>query len=261
MRVLIDPGHGPKSKNGGALGYLEHEGMWKVSSYLKAILEKEGVTVSMTRKFNDDPTLYERGTMAQGYDIFISEHSNARADTAYRGASCYHSLQRSSAEWAGALSKASAEVMGTPDRGAKTRHASYSTQVDFYGVIRHAAGTDCKHIFLAESGYHSNLQDERWLMNDDNLQKLAGAHAKVIFQILGIEKEVGKMVDKLDRAPHPWEVSGLEWLVEMGYLDEGRHLPHEVMTKGLFGTLMKRMRFEVGGQVVIGDGKVSHAKR
>lgn len=261
MRVMIDPGHGPTSKNGGALGYLEHVGMWKVSNYLKEILEKRGIQADLTRAYNEDPDLIDRGRKAQGYNIFISEHSNARADTSYRGASCYHSLQRNSGKWAAELSKVTAEVMGNPDRGAKTRHASYSTQVDFYGVIRHAAGTNVEHIFLMESGYHSNLEDERWLMKDENLRKLAEAHASVIFRIFGIEKEE-KMVDKLDRPAHAWEVSGLEWLVEMGYLDAGRHEPQEVMTKGLFGTLMKRMRFEIGtSQLVIGEGKISKARR
>ena len=74
-------------------------------------------------------------------------------------------------------------------------------------------------------------------------------------------KGVSTMPDKLDRKAHSWEVSGLQWLVEMGYLDEGAHEPQEVMTKGLFGTLMKRMRFAVDGQVTLGQGQVDKAKR
>ena len=261
MRVLIDPGHGPTSKNGGSQGYLEHEGMWKVSNHLRDILREHKLTANLTRTYNQDPTLFERGSMAQGYDVFISEHSNARADPLCRGCSCYHSLRRSSERWAAEISRNSAIAMGNPDRGAKTRHASYSTQVDFYGVIRHAANTNVKHIFLAESGYHTNLVDERWLMDDNNLRKLAGVHAAVILKIFGIKKEEPEMSDKLDRPAHSWEISGLQWLEEMGYLDAGRHEPQDLMTKGLFGTLMKRMRFEVDGQVVIGDGKVGRARR
>ena len=88
-KIMIDPGHGPGCVNGGPTGYLEHEGMWKLSGYLKTALERCGCEVALTRAESERPELTERGNKAAGYDLMISEHSNAGGG---RGAEAYYSV-------------------------------------------------------------------------------------------------------------------------------------------------------------------------
>ncbi len=184
-KVKIDPGHAPGNANKGPTGYYEYAGMWTLSNFLKTALERCNVQADLTRKENEDPSLQARGDSAKGYDLFISEHSNAFTDASVRGCEVFYSLRRpADREHAAALSAASAKLMGNNYRGAKTRQGANG---DWYSVIRNAEAVGCKHIFLAESGFHTNRVDEAWLKQDSNLQKLAEVHAKVICGILGVD--------------------------------------------------------------------------
>ena len=91
MKVLIDPGHSPGNANGGRNGYKEYSGMWTLSNFLKDILVSSGVRVGLTRTEDRDPSLEARGGMAEGFDLFISQHSNA-FNGMVRGVECFHSV-------------------------------------------------------------------------------------------------------------------------------------------------------------------------
>ena len=185
-RVMIDPGHGPGNVNKGPTGYYEYKGMWTLSNYLKAELEKRGVAVGLTRTETEDPELDSRGLKATGYDLFISEHSNAYGTSGVRGVEVFHSLRRTDMANAGKLSAAIAKCMNTPNRGAKTRSYTRDSTTDWYGIVRNAARTNVKHIFLCESGFHTSREDEAWLKKDSNLKLLAKAQSDVICDILGV---------------------------------------------------------------------------
>ena len=198
IKVMIDPGHGPGSKNRGPTGYYEYQGMWALSNHLKVALERCGIQVGLTRKENEVPSLAERGKAAKGYDLFISEHSNAY-NGSVRGCEVFYSkLRPGDKKHAAALSKAAATLMGNHDRGPKTKNYSKDPSLDYSGVIRNAAAVGVPHIFLAESGFHDNPTDEAWLKKDSNLQALAEAQAEVICGILGV-KYVAQGEDKLYR--------------------------------------------------------------
>jgi len=188
-KVMIDPGHAPGNVNRGPTGYYEYQGMWTLSNYLRQALVSRGVQADLTRTQNQDPSLAARGAKAKGYDMFISEHSNAY-NGKVRGVEVYYSLQRPGDKvHAQALSKAISTLMNNPDRGAKTREYPNKPGVDYYGVIRAAASVGCPHIFLVESGFHDNPQDEAWLKQDSNLRKLAQVQADVICNILGVKPQ------------------------------------------------------------------------
>lgn len=190
-KVMINPGHGPGNANRGPTGYYEHQGMWALANYLKAALESRGVQADLTRREHENPDVEERGLKAAGYDVYISEHSNA-ANGQARGCEVYYSVRRPGDKvWAAKLSAAAAEVMGNPDRGAKTRLLPGTENIDYYGEIRSAANTDCRHIFLCESGFHDNLQDESWLKSETNLINLAQAQANVIMEMLAASDTAG----------------------------------------------------------------------
>lgn len=192
-KVMIDSGHYPNHPNKGQTGYWEYQGVWKISNYLKEFLEKQGIQADLTKTyeetFNNDLDLTIRGKKAQGYDLFISEHTNANNDTSVHGVECFYDFSKPQDKvFAEELTKSVSELMGNNNRGAKTRtYGSNGKTLNYYGVIRGASATNCKHIFLIESGFHSNLVDEAFLKVDENLKKIAEVQAKIICKILGIE--------------------------------------------------------------------------
>jgi N-acetylmuramoyl-L-alanine amidase len=187
FKVLIDPGHGLGNVNGGRNGYKEHIGMFKLSQYLKTALEQRGVKADLTRAESEDPALVTRGKMAKGYDLFISEHSNASGSGSVQGVECFHSVDLPGDKpLAAALSKACAAVMGNADRGAKTRPSTKNPGEDYYTVIDAAQDAGCPHVLLNENGFHDNAADELFLLKDENLRLLADAQADAICKTLNI---------------------------------------------------------------------------
>lgn len=187
-KVMIDSGHFKGNSNRGQSGYYEYEGVWKISNYLKQILELNGVQVDFTKLYEEDLNLYKRGQKAQDYDLFISEHTNAYNQKT-RGVEVFYDFSKPQDKmYAEELALAVAKVMGNPSRGTKIRtYEANGITYNYYGVIRGASATNCPHIFLIESGYHDNLEDEAFLKIDSNLKKIAQAQANVILKILGIE--------------------------------------------------------------------------
>jgi N-acetylmuramoyl-L-alanine amidase len=187
-KVLIDPGHSVDCPNRGIHGYKEFYGMWKLSNFLKEILTASGVSADLTRTESEDPPLDKRGGMANGYDFFISEHSNA-ANGAARGVECFYSVTKPNDKVIAAkLAAAVSSVMNNPDRGAKTRESEKTKGNDYYGVIRSAVAAGCPHVFLIESGFHDNWLDEEILLKDENLKRIAEAQARVILEALGVSE-------------------------------------------------------------------------
>lgn len=244
-KVLIDPGHAPGNTNRGPTGYYEYAGMWKLSNYLKSALEARGVTADLTRTENQDPTLAQRGGKAKGYDLFISEHSNA-VNGQVQGCEVYYSIKRPNDRiHAQALAKTAADLMGNPNRGAKTRQSQNNPGVDYYGVIRHAVEVGCPHVFLAESGFHDNPIDEAWLKNDNNLKRLAEAQAEVICKILGVKKEMSSMAQNaVSNTPSSWAKDAWEWAKKEGFLDGTRS--KDPVTREELAVVLQRLVKKLG---------------
>lgn len=185
MRVVIDPGHYKDCPNIGRNGYNEGNAMWKLSNYLKDELVRNGIEVKLTR--GDDklnPSLYNRGLMAKGYDLFISEHSNAGGG---KGVEVFYSVDLPQDKaYAINMANATAEVMRTFVRGVKTRESEKFKGEDYYGVIDSAQDNGCKHVILVENGFHDNAQEEAFLLSNDNLKKIAIAQAKMTCRFLAI---------------------------------------------------------------------------
>lgn len=188
--VLIDPGHGPGNPNRGPTSYREYEGMWRLSNFLKDALTRSGIRADLTRKEHEDPALYERGRMAEGYDVFISEHSNAAGEEyagKLSGAEVYYSIrQPKNRTFAADLSYMTAISLGIPDNGAKKRPSVDDPTRDYYAVIRNAVEVGCPHAFLSEAAYHDNPVEEALLLKDDNLRRVAEAQAEVICRFLDV---------------------------------------------------------------------------
>lgn len=179
-KIMIDPGHGAGAKRGfvGSGQYAtEGDNNYFMALVLKEELEKLGFEVGMTRgKRTDDPSLWNRGQMAKGYDLFISVHSNA-ANGRVRGTEVYDDVLSPATSLAKNLSASSAKAFGHPNRGRKTRVLSSGD--NWYGVIRNSLA---KHSMLCEYGFHDNAQDARLLMNQNHRVKLMTDQARIIHE-------------------------------------------------------------------------------
>ena len=191
--IVLDPGHGQfGNPHTTCEGYYEGTQNFILAGYLADELKARGFEVMLTRnKVEDNPSLEERGKMAGENSalMFLSLHSNAPGasnDPEYyksiRGAETYYSVsdEENNAKIARALNSAVVAAMNTPDRGIKTRRLPANPELDYYGVIRAAAGSGCKAAFLVEHGFHTNPADSEFLRDDASLRKLAAAEALVI---------------------------------------------------------------------------------
>lgn len=184
MSIIIDPGHGPGSVNRGPAGYFEHVGMWKLSNFLLARLTQAGVAARLTRTEQGNPSLAARGALARGATVFVSQHSNG-FNGQVRGCEVFHSVRRpNDRAIAAQIAAVSAALMGNPNRGAKVRESATARGQDHFGVIRAAVAAGAKHVFLCETGFHDNVEDERWLLVDANLARIADAQARILIELL-----------------------------------------------------------------------------
>jgi len=191
FKVCIDPGHGGSDRaNRGSNGYVEADGVLAISKYLKEELESTGqFQVILTRDRDKTLTLTERGRIAarNKVDLFIAQHTNAGPKGA-GGTEVYYSVDiPGDRELAEKLSKAVADTLGIQDRGAKTKPSTKNPSEDYYTVIDVAQDGGIPHVLLVESAFHSNPDEERLLMKDENLRKIAQAQAKVICEFFGVQ--------------------------------------------------------------------------
>ena len=226
FRICIDPGHGefgnPYPQRP---GYYEGTQMYKLAQYQKEELEKySDVEVILTRKtITDDPSLDARGKMAAGCDLFYSDHSNAADSSgnwsAARGVDIYGSNRKPAEDLCNQLGAAIAAAMGNNFRG--TFYRDYQTgrtysepqpgMLDYYGVIRSAVATSCKAAIIVEHGFHTNELDSAFLINDDDLRKMAKAEVEVLARYYGLGSSSGGETPAPDPTP-----SGDTYTVETG---------------------------------------------
>lgn len=229
--VVIDPGHKPNANKGAAPGYYEGNKMFTFSEYEKKALEAYGIDVIMTRKYAEDPELYDRGQVAvkngKGYDevVFLSNHSNGFNGTAY-GVVVIRSLYLPESATLGqklvdAIVGVMRPVTGvTYNRGVTTKKGSAGA--DYYGVIRgsvsnaksnaQAAKGPVTYSFIVEHGFHDHKAECAFLNDDANLKKIAEAEAKAIADYFGLRASTVKPetvkpvpVEKLYRVRKSWD--------------------------------------------------------
>jgi N-acetylmuramoyl-L-alanine amidase len=188
-QVVLDPGHG--GGDPGAIGYsrtlYEKEVNFKIAGKAKALLEKEGIKVIMTRStdvrldLNEIPQIANRANA----DVFVSIHCNGHTIPDKCGTETYYyapednptlaaqELQRSLL--ANMLQKKLAEKLGRANRGVKQAN---------YAVLR---GTNMPSA-LVEVAFITNPEEESLLRQDHFQEKAARAIAEAIVEYLKIMK-------------------------------------------------------------------------
>lgn len=186
MKICLDAGHyGRYNQSPVNHAYWESEFNWKFHLLLKAELEKRGIEVITTRAEQaKDLDVYKRGLIAKGCDLFLSIHSNACADQSadYPLACCCVNGQ---ADVLGhELAERVGSVMQTSGKPRITKKKQ-SDGRDWYGVLRGAASVGVPGILL-EHSFHTNRRATEWLMNDENLRRMAAAEADTIAEHFGV---------------------------------------------------------------------------
>lgn len=208
-KICIDAGHyGKYNRSPANKKYYESEAMWKLHLLQKKYLEAYGFEVILTRKKQGkDLALQSRGKKAKGCELFISNHSNAVGsgiNEAVDHVAVYHLTADTttkcddvSKEIAEKLAPVIANVMQT-QKGYKvlTRKSGNDRNGDgimndnYYGVL-HGARIVNVPALIIEHGFHTNTKNTNWLLNDDNLDKMAKAEAEVIAEYFGMTKSSG----------------------------------------------------------------------
>ena len=204
-RICLDAGHyGKRNGSPAVKAYYESEAMWDLHLLLKAELEKYGFTVVTTRKEQSkDCDLYARGACSKMSDLFLSLHSNAvgnGVDEKTDHISVYHLMDDDgtacdevSKAFAQKIAPAIAATMGVKKHKILTRKSDKDKNKDgvmndnYYGVLHGARMVGTPGLIL-EHSFHTNTKATKWLLDKENLRKLAQAEAACIAAFFGVKK-------------------------------------------------------------------------
>ena len=249
-KVCIDPGHDCAGYNPSPVvpGYCEGQRMWELALLLKKELENRGIAVVMTKKkVNQAVSLTTRGKTAKGCDLLLSLHSDAADREGPNWVSALHQvndhcgeMDSKSREVGTLLAKAVAALMGVSTR-LVARESSADRDGngyldDYYGVLRGAHSVGVPAVIL-EHGFHTNIACTRWLLEDENIKKLAKTEAAVICRWLKdkpddfvqeIQRTIGAAVDGI---PGP---ETLGKTVTLAAWENARHPAVKIVQKRLF---------------------------
>lgn len=207
-RVCLDAGHyGKRNRSPGVKEYYESEAMWKLHLMLKAELERYGITVVVTRDdINKDCDLYARGACSKMSDLFLSLHSNAVGNGMSESTdhvSVYHLMGDDGTEcddvskaFAAKIAPVIANTMGVEKYKLLTKKSSKDKNKDglfndnYYGVLHGARMVGTPGLIL-EHSFHTCTRSAKWLLDENNLRKLAKAEADCIGSFLGTEEKKG----------------------------------------------------------------------
>ena len=212
--VCIDAGHyGKYNRSAVVPEYYESDMNWKLHLMLEEELEKHGVQVVLTRTDKSkDMDLVQRGKASNGCDLFLSIHSNAADRESADYVAVYHltddtttTIDDQSKELAKMLAPVIADLMDTKEGGkAISRKASGDRNGDgimndnYYGVLHGARIVGTPGLIL-EHSFHTNTKAAKWLMDDNNLRKMAVAEAKIIAEWFDVAKAEDKPEESAKR--------------------------------------------------------------
>lgn len=195
--ICLDAGHYEKyNRSPVNREYYESDMSWKLHNYLKSELETYGFKVITTRSNQvTDLGLEARGRKSKGCDLFLSIHSNACNDknADYSVACCLiddktTNIDEVSVDLGVKLANRINEIMGATKKAAIWRRIG-NNNTNYYGVLRGARSVNTPAILL-EHGFHTNLKNTNFLLNNNNLKTIAIAEAKIIAEYFDMSKNI-----------------------------------------------------------------------
>lgn len=197
--VCLDAGHyGKYNRSPVVPDYYESEMNWKHHLMLEDELEKYGIQVILTREDQKrDLGLKDRGRASKGCDLLLSIHSNSAERESADYPVVYYPISGVAADLAKSLAVLIQNTMGTVEKGqAKSRKGSGDW--DYCSVIYGATEVGTPALIL-EHSFHSNTKAAKWLMDDNNLRKMAQEEAKIVAEWFDVAKTEDKPEDSPKR--------------------------------------------------------------
>ena len=205
--ICLDAGHyGKYNQSPANRNYYESVAMWKLTMLQKKYLEEFGFKVILTRDNQElDLELTARGRKAKGCVLAISNHSNAVDSNVHEDidyAVVYRLFDDTttncddiSEEIAYILAPVIAEVMETKQSWAVKQRLSDNDRNhdgifndNYYGFLHGARDVEVAALIL-EHSFHTNTRITNWLLDDNNLDKLAKAEAEAIAKYFGMDNK------------------------------------------------------------------------
>ena len=187
-KICLDAGHYGSRYNHSPVvsSYYESNFTWDMHLHLIPALESYGFEVITTRENKEeDLGLRERGYVSEGCDLFLSVHSNYDNNYSLDFPLACCQVSGVTDELGLQLANKIHEVMGTNQSGRIwKRESTNEPGNDWYSVLYGAAEVGTPGILL-EHSFHSNYRATKWLMIDENLERMAQAEAKVISDYFG----------------------------------------------------------------------------
>ena len=188
MKICLDAGHHGKYNQSPADNrYYESDMAWKLTELQKKYLQQHGFEVITTRTNQaTDRDLYDRGAASKGCDLFISNHSNAVASTVNNSVdypAAYCAINHSADAVGLLLAQVVESYIGTK-QAARIQNRS-GNNGDYYAVLRGATAVGTPGLIL-EHSFHTNAAITAWLLDDNNLDRLAQAEASATAMYYGI---------------------------------------------------------------------------
>ena len=189
IKIMLDAGHyGKYNQSPVVPAYWESEMTWKLHLHLKGELEKYGFEVLTTREKQEvDMEVYKRGLSAKGCDLFLSLHSNASDTESVNRVDVYAAYDNlnNSHVLGGTFAAAIAEMMSVSGGYVKTRVGTGNTE--YYGVLRGARKAGVPLYYIIEHSFHTNQRSAEWLLEEENLLRLAVLEAGIIAGYYGVK--------------------------------------------------------------------------
>lgn len=234
-KVCLDPGHDAgnlanKSPDG---AYYEHEFCLDMGKRIRSILERHGVSVTMTRVDGEAVSLARRCEIANsipGLNLFVSLHSNAAGSGGWSTASGWSEYIYGPG---GDRERAAQDILeAVRAAGIAVRSTPIVYNPDLY-VLRHTTAP----AVLLEQGFHTNQGDVENLKTPAYRQRLAEAEAEGILRYLGIASA---------HTPAESELA-LQWVQESGIMlgsADGDLMLDQPVTRRQFAVMLYRYHLQ-----------------
>ena len=195
--VALDPGHGGSDGGASANGLVEKNLTLSIAKYCQAALQRQGITVFMTRSTDVAVGLSERVRLAAnaGASVFVSIHINSASVTAngcevwVPNGSSYNHDAHVAGEALGERIVEKLASLGLNNRGVKVRDSENGSKypdgsvADYYSVINGARSRGIPGI-IVEHAFISNKGDAMKLSSEAFLKSLGEADAQGIIEAI-----------------------------------------------------------------------------
>ena len=190
LKIMLDAGHYDKYNVGYYKKYWESLAVWSITEYMeKAFSQYEGVVVGKTRtNQKKDLNIYERGKKAKGYDLFISNHTNAGGQTPDYPLVI---APKESKYFTTNVKNISKKIVNSIKENLSTKQEPQIWRNSSYGVIRGARDVGTPGLII-EHSFHSNPRICKLLMQDSVLKELAYDEADIIAKSYGAKKKTNE---------------------------------------------------------------------